>query len=61
MKTKWIAAAAIMTVYFCVPAYRYYVIGSWIAYKIASDKRMPRYLVVAKGTKHYNRLVGKGA
>lgn len=52
-------ALAAVTVYIVCPAYRYYIIGSWIGYKILNDK--PRFRVVSKGSKFYNRLVGKSA
>ncbi|MDR6884860.1 hypothetical protein J2X61_006674 [Bacillus sp. 3255] len=52
-------ALAAVTVYIVCPAYRYYIIGSWIGYKIMNDK--PRFRVVPKGSKTYNRLVGKPA
>ncbi|MFD1953754.1 hypothetical protein ACFSL6_17600 [Paenibacillus thailandensis] len=47
---KILLAAAAVTTYIAFPAYRYYVIGSWIAYKIMTDR--PRsYRIVAKGSK----------
>jgi hypothetical protein len=52
-------ALAAVTVYVVCPAYRYYIIGSWIGYKILNDK--PRFTKVRKGSKVYNRLVGKTA
>lgn len=52
-------AAAVVTVYIVCPGYRYWVLGSWIGYKILSDK--PRFTSVPKGSKVYNRLVGKTA
>lgn len=55
---KWALAAAVVTVYAAVPAYRYYVIGSWIAYKILRDKGPRRYRVVQRESRHYKRLVG---
>jgi hypothetical protein len=59
MKVKTVFAIAAVTVYVICPAYRYYVIGSWIGYKILRDK--PRTNVIPKGSKVYNRLVGKTA
>lgn len=57
---KVIMAAAAVTVYVVCPAYRYYVIGSWIAYKILSDKpRKPK--TIPKGSKLYARLTGGDA
>jgi hypothetical protein len=54
---KWAIALTAAAVYFTIPGYRYYVIGSWVAYKIIHDK--PRkYRVVAKESNHYKRLVG---
>ncbi|MDF2650946.1 MAG: hypothetical protein K0Q73_6751 [Paenibacillus sp.] len=56
--TKWIMAAAAVTVYVAVPAYRYYVIGAWVAHKILNDKQGNRYRVVNKQSSHYKRLIG---
>lgn len=50
-------ALAAITVYIVCPAYRYYIIGSWIGYKILNEKQ--RFTTVRKGSKVYNRLVGK--
>lgn len=55
---KWALATAAITVYFTCPAYRYYVIGSWVFYKIVRDKPSKRYRIVSKGSQHYKRLVG---
>ncbi|GIP25496.1 hypothetical protein J23TS9_06260 [Paenibacillus sp. J23TS9] len=54
---KTALATAAVTVYFLCPAYRYYIIGTWIGMKIMSDKK-PRTYVIAKGTKQYDRLRG---
>ncbi|MBD0381266.1 hypothetical protein [Paenibacillus sedimenti] len=54
---KWILAAAAVTVYVAVPAYRYYVIGAWVAHKILND-RPGRYRVVSKQSRDYKRIVG---
>lgn len=56
MKAKRIALGVVVaTVYIALPAYRYYVLGSWIAYKIMSDKpRPPR--VVPKGSRLYEKI-----
>lgn len=54
--TKLIMAAAAVTVYIVCPAYRYYVIGSWVGYKILHDKPR-RYRVVPKGSKAYVRVL----
>lgn len=56
---KAIVAAAAVTVYIVCPAYRYYVIGAWVGHKILNDK--PRFKSIRKGSKVYNRLVGKSA
>lgn len=58
---KWTLAAAAVTVYFAVPGYRYYVIGSWVAFKIIKDKKGNRYRVVPKQSAHYKRLVGSAS
>lgn len=55
-KGKTVFALAAVTVYIVFPAYRYYVIGSWIGYKILKDK--PRTNVVPKGSKLYKRVLG---
>jgi hypothetical protein len=56
---KLIMAAAAVTVYFAFPPYRYYVIGTWVAYKILNDKpRPPR--VIRKGSKQYLKITGQG-
>jgi hypothetical protein len=56
-KAKWLIAAAAVTVYVACPAYRYWVIGSWVAVKVLRDKPLkPR--VIPKGSRQYNRLVG---
>ncbi|MEC0239437.1 hypothetical protein P4H66_06155 [Paenibacillus dokdonensis] len=48
-------AAAAVTVYCLCPAYRYYVIGSWIGLKIMRDKpRKPR--VVPKNSRLYEKV-----
>ncbi len=54
--TKIAMAAAAVTVYIVCPAYRYYIIGSWVAYKILSDKP-GKYRVIPKGSRLYNRIV----
>jgi hypothetical protein len=56
---KVLMAAAAVTVYVVCPAYRYYVIGSWIGYKILNDKP-GRYRIVPRGSKTYSRVL-KGA
>jgi hypothetical protein len=57
--TKFIIAAAVVTVYIVFPAYRYYVIGSWVAYKIMNDK--PRqYRVIPKGSKVWEGIMYAG-
>ena len=53
---KLALAAAAITVYVVCPAYRYYVIGSWITYKILNDKP-GRYRVIPKGSKLYARVL----
>lgn len=59
MKIGKLAMAAVaVTVYVTVPAYRYWVIGSWVAYKIANDRGSTRYRIVSKQSKHFKRLVG---
>lgn len=52
---KMIMAAAAVAVYIILPGYRYYVIGTWIGYKILHDKPR-RYRIIAKDSKLYNRL-----
>lgn len=42
---KTTLAISAVAVYFLCPAYRYYVIGSWIGYKIMNNKP-PRIRVV---------------
>lgn len=55
--SKVLMAAAAVTVYIVFPAYRYYVIGSWVGYKIMSDKpRKPR--IIPKGSKLFKKVVG---
>ncbi|MCA0754887.1 hypothetical protein KP806_07480 [Paenibacillus sp. N4] len=55
--SKVLIAAAAVTVYVVCPAYRYYVIGSWVGYKIMSDKpRKPR--VIPKDSKLFKKIVG---
>lgn len=56
---KTLFALSAVTIYIVCPAYRYYVIGAWVGHKILSDK--PRFTLVRKGSKVYNRLVGKSA
>lgn len=53
---KLVLAAAAVTVYVVCPAYRYYVIGSWITYKILKDKP-GRYRVIPKGSKLYSKVL----
>lgn len=53
---KIVLAAAAVTVYVVCPAYRYYIIGSWVAYKILNDKP-GRYRVVPKGSRTYQRVL----
>lgn len=53
---KLVMAAAAVTVYFAFPPYRYYVIGSWVAYKILNDKARPTR-VIPKGSAQYKRIV----
>lgn len=53
---KLVIAAAAVTVYIVCPAYRYYVIGTWIAYKIMNDKP-GKYRVIPKGSKLYTRVL----
>lgn len=49
-------AAGAVSVYILCPAYRYWVIGSWVGMKIIKDKpRKP--IVVRKGSKAYLRFV----
>lgn len=52
---KWFLAGSAIAVYFIAPGYKYYVIGSWIAYKIMQDKQ--RYRVVPKSSKAYHRIM----
>ena len=56
--TKLIMAAAAVTVYVVFPAYRYYVIGSWVGLKIINNKPRP-LRVIPKGSAKYNYLTGK--
>lgn len=54
--SKLLLATAAVTVYIVCPAYRYYVIGTWVGYKIMSDKpRKPRS--IPKGSKLYTRVL----
>lgn len=55
-KKKALLAAAAITVYIALPAYRYYMIASFVGMRIMGDR--PRYRVVPKWSKHYKRLVG---
>lgn len=54
---KLLFVAGAITVYFAFPAYRYYLIGSWVAYKIASSKP-GKYHVVPKESLLYNKVLG---
>lgn len=56
MNKKAFLAAAAITVYIALPAYRYYMIASFVGMRIMGDR--PRYRVVPKWSKHYKRLVG---
>ena len=47
-KAKTVLAVSAVAVYFLCPAYRYYVIGSWIGYKIMNNKP-PKIKVVKWG------------
>jgi hypothetical protein len=58
--TKLLIAAAAATVYIVCPPYRYYVIGSWVAYKILNDKPR-RYRVVSKGSKAWEGIMHAGS
>ena len=50
-------AAAVIGVYVLLPAYRYWAIGSYIGYKIVSDKpRQP--VTVRKESSAYKRIMG---
>ena len=52
---KGILAAAAVSVYFLCPAYRYYVIGTWIGLKIL-DNKPKRVHVIRKGSRLYADL-----
>ena len=52
---KGVLAAAAVSVYFLCPAYRYYVIGTWIGLKIL-DNKPKRVYVIRKGSRLYDRL-----
>lgn len=45
-KTKTLLAVSAVAVYFLCPAYRYYVIGSWVGLKILDNK--PQRIRVVK-------------
>lgn len=48
-KRNVLIAIAMVTVYVALPAYRYYAIGSYIGYKILSEKQSYR-VVKRRGT-----------
>jgi hypothetical protein len=52
---KYFLAGAALGVYVLCPAYRYYVIGSWIALKIANEKA--KYTVVPRSSRIYKRIM----
>ena len=54
---KTTIASAAVAVYFLCPAYRYYVIGTWIGLKIMDNKPRKVY-VIPKDSKMYARLRG---
>lgn len=54
---KFVVAAAVVGVYVFVPAYRYWAIGSYIGYKIISDKPRPP-VTVRKESSAYKRIMG---
>ena len=55
---KAAVAISAVTVYILCPAYRYWVIGSWVGYKILKDKPLVKYRVIPKGSRLYKRVVG---
>ena len=54
---KYLSSAAVLATYILLPGYRYYVIGSLVAYRILNRKE-PEPRVIAKGTKLHDRLTG---
>jgi hypothetical protein len=54
---KWIVAAAIISVYVAFPAYKYYVLGSIVAYRVIKPKEV-KARTIAKGSPAYNRIIG---
>lgn len=54
---KVAVAVAVVGVYVFVPAYRYWAIGSYIGYKIVSDKPRPP-VTVRKESSAYKRIMG---
>lgn len=41
---KYLLAAGVVTVYIVCPAYRYYVLGTWIGYKILNERSKYRVI-----------------
>lgn len=59
MKAKTLLAVGAIVVYVTVPAYRYWMIGTWVGYKIMNDKGAP-IRTVPKGSRQYKRIVQGG-
>lgn len=57
MKAKTVLAVSAVVVYIAFPPYRYWMLGSWIGYKILND-RQGRYRVVPKGSRQFQQVVG---
>ncbi|WP_438447398.1 hypothetical protein [Gorillibacterium sp. sgz5001074] len=57
MNAKTVLAVSAVVVYIACPAYRYWMLGSWIGYKILND-RPGRFRVVPKGSRQFRRMVG---
>ena len=54
---KYLSAIAVLTTYIVLPGYRYYVIGSLVAYRMLNRKE-PEPRVIPKGSQLHNRLTG---
>lgn len=57
MKMKHLLAVSAVVVYIACPAYRYWMLGSWIGYKILNDKGQP-VRPIPKGSRAYQRVMG---
>lgn len=54
---KYLSSALVLVTYMVLPGYRYYVIGSLVAYRMLNRKE-PEARPIPKGSKLYNRLTG---